>query len=244
MSDARTKIFLLVEGEKRDRKLMEKLLTLYGLDVDYEIVTYNSKIYALYNELFVENDPEDMDLLQVLKSRERDPGKRAIFDEMYSDILLVFDLDPQDPEYTPEKIRRMVSYFTESTDMGKLYLNYPMVEAFYHMHEIPDPAYDTRYASLAELQAGTYKNRVGEENRDHDYRKFARTKEECSTVIQQNLNKACVLIGEKPQTLVDQEKVLCVQLDLLQEEQKIAVLSTCVFFIPEYDASLITDALL
>lgn len=34
--------------------------------------------------------------------------------------------------FTPEKIKRMSDYFVESSDMGKLYLNYPMVEAFYH----------------------------------------------------------------------------------------------------------------
>ena len=117
MDDSRTKIFMLVEGERREHDFVKRLFSLYDLDLEYEIVTYNSKIYSLYNEMFVYNDPEDMDLLQVLKSRERNPDKKAIFDEAYSDILLVFDLDPQDPEYTPEKIKRMTAYFTESTDV-------------------------------------------------------------------------------------------------------------------------------
>ena len=173
MGKTRTKVFILVEGAKTDRKLMEKLFTMYGLDTDYEIVSYNTNIYTLYKEMFEDNNPEDMDLLQVLKSREKDPEKRQLFDEAYSDILLIFDLDPQDSGYTPEKIKRMSEFFTESTDMGKLYLNYPMVESFYHMQEIPDPLYENCFASLSELRAGTYKRRVTSENRNHDYRKFA-----------------------------------------------------------------------
>jgi len=104
--------------------------------------------------MFEDNDPSDMDLLQLLKSREPDPVKRALFDEFYSDILLIFDLDPHDPGFAPEKISRMAKYFVESSDMGKLYINYPMVEAFYHMASIPDPNFDSYYATLDELIAG------------------------------------------------------------------------------------------
>lgn len=68
--------------------------------------------------------------------------------------------------------------------MGKLYLNYPMVEAFYHMSSIPDEQYSNRFATLEELQAGTYKMRVNRENRNHDYTKFATDRVECNIVIQ------------------------------------------------------------
>ena len=112
------------------------------------------------------------------------------FDQVYSDILLIFDLDPQDPSFTPQKIQRMMDYFVESSDMGKLYLNYPMVEAFYHMQDISDAHYNAYFAQKSELVEGIYKKRVNQENRNGDYRKFAVTREECSSVIQQNLEKA------------------------------------------------------
>ena len=41
----------------------------------------------------------------------------------------------------------MSCYFTESSEMGKLYLNYPMVEAFYHMKSIPDENYTSYLAT-------------------------------------------------------------------------------------------------
>jgi len=135
----KSKILILVEGAKTDLKLMKHLLSIYGITNDHEIVSYNSKIYALYEEMFHDNDPESMDLLQVLKERESDPERKKIFDQFYSDILLIFDLDPQDQDFSATKIKEMLTHFNESTEYGKLYLNYPMVEAFYHMSSIPDP---------------------------------------------------------------------------------------------------------
>jgi len=154
MAEEKRKILVLVEGAKTDVALMERLLSVYHIDIKYKIVSYCTNIYTLYHEMFEDNDPADMDLLQLLKSREPDPVKRALFDEFYSDILLIFDLDPHDPGFAPEKISRMAKYFVESSDMGKLYINYPMVEAFYHMASIPDPNFDSYYVTLDELIAG------------------------------------------------------------------------------------------
>lgn len=119
------KILFLVEGAKTDVRLMQKLLSIYGFDQKYEIISYNTNIYTLYNEMFRDNDPADLDLLQVLKEHEKDPRKKPLFDQSYSDILLIFDLDPQDPLFTSDKIQRMTEYFVESSDMGKLYLIFP-----------------------------------------------------------------------------------------------------------------------
>ena len=139
---ANRKILLLVEGEKADVALMNHLLSVYDLNIEYEIVSYRTNIHQLYSDLFENNDPSDFDLLQHLKFREPDSQRRLIFDQRYSDVYLVFDLDPQDPRFDPEKIRQMAYYFRESSDMGKLYINYPMVESFYHMKAIPDTEYD------------------------------------------------------------------------------------------------------
>lgn len=241
MSDSRPKILIIVEGAKTDVRLMEKLLTIYEFAERYEIVSYNTNIYTLYQELFAENDPAVFDLLQLLKEHEPDEQKKKLFDEVYSDILLIFDLDPQDPAYTPEKIKRMAQYFVESSDMGKLYLNYPMVEAFYHMGSIPDPQFDTYCATLQELCDGTYKQRVNRENRNHDYRKFAVTRYEMSAVIRQNLAKARRLSNMPQNEIPSQSDVFKVQSQIMALEKRVAVLCTCIFFIPEYNAGLIEE---
>lgn len=241
MSDEKRKILVLVEGEKTDATLMEHLLSIYNIDAKYEIVPYRTNIYTLYNEMFSENDPSSFDLLQILKEREPNQSRKSMFDDFYSDILLIFDLEPQAPDFAPDKIQRMAEYFVESSDMGKLYLNYPMVEAFYHMSSIPDLQFNTYYATLQELEMHEYKARVNRENRNHDYRKFAVTKEECNVVIRQHISKAQKLSSNEPcnSQIPEQIKILVTQLKLLCNEKKIAVLSTCSFFIPEYNPKLI-----
>lgn len=232
MAEKKRKILVLVEGAKTDVALMERLFSIYQIDFKYEIVSYCTNIYTLYKEMFEDNDPDDMDLLQLLKSREPDLVKKTLFDESYSDILLIFDLDPHDFGFTPEKIRHMAKYFVESSDVGKLYINYPMVEAFYHMTSIPDLNFNTYNATLNELSAGTYKARVNRENRNHDYRKFAATKEECNIVIRQNISKAWLVVGDPEDDMPpSQAEILNTQLNSIQNENRVAVLSTCAFFI-------------
>lgn len=240
MAEKKRKILVLVEGAKTDVALMERLFSIYQIDFKYEIVSYCTNIYTLYKEMFEDNDPDDMDLLQLLKSREPDLVKKTLFDEFYSDILLIFDLDPHDFGFNPEKIRHMAKYFVESSDVGKLYINYPMVEAFYHMTSIPDLNFNTYNATLNELSAGTYKARVNRENRNHDYRKFAATKEECNLVIRQNISKAWLVVGDPEDDMPpSQAEILNTQLNSIQNENRVAVLSTCAFFIPEYNLKLI-----
>ena len=247
MADAGSKkrILLLVEGERTDVKLMEHLFSVYCLDADYDIITYKTNIYVLYNDMFFEKDPDSMDLIQVLKSREQNPIMRKKLDAQYTDILLIFDLDPQDEAFSDEKILSMTQYFSESSDMGKLYINYPMVEAFYHMKSIPDPDFHTYTTTMAELLAHGYKKRVNNENRNHNYAKFAIDREECNIVIVQNQSKAWLLVNgdfsdnkNNGAELIG-EDILRKQLELIANRGIIAILCTCVFFIPDYNPKFI-----
>ena len=76
MAKMKRKILILVEGAKTDVNLMERLLSIYEFDFNYEIVSYCTNIYTLYHEMFEDNNPTDIDLLQLLKSRESDPSKK------------------------------------------------------------------------------------------------------------------------------------------------------------------------
>lgn len=241
MNRKKPKILVLVEGEKTDVRLMRQLFNIYELDAQYEIVSYGTNIYTLYNAMFANEEPEFLNILQVLKEREKDQERKLIFDEKYSDILLIFDLEPQDPQFSEEKIMRMASHFIESSDMGKLYLNYPMVESFYHMKSIPDAEYNSRFARLSELTEHTYKRRVNTENRNHDYSKFAVNRRECNIVIKQNVGKAWDIIKEKGTEIFSPEaiKVLEKQLFHIRENKLVFVLCTCIFFIVDYNSELI-----
>lgn len=244
--DKEGRILVLVEGAKTDFRLMKHLLHIYGIDDNHKVVSYNTNIYVLYQEMFADGDPSTIDILQLLKEKERDPVKKEILDARYSDIILIFDLDPQDPQFSGDKVFEMMEFFTESSDMGELYINYPMVEAFYHMKSIPDEKYNDYIVSLSELSQRIYKQRVNLENRNHDYSKFAISREECSIVIRQNIDKAWNISKmEKPHgeeiSIPELAEVLRNQLSKLEVEKAISVLCTCAFYIVEYNSKFIIE---
>ena len=45
MDNRKTQILVLVEGEKTDVKLIQHLLTIYGINQNHEITSYNTNIY-------------------------------------------------------------------------------------------------------------------------------------------------------------------------------------------------------
>lgn len=245
MDKQNAKILVLVEGEKTDVKIMNHLLSVYGIRDHHQIVSYNTNIYVLYKKLFAEEDPESLDLLQVLKENEKDESKKQIFDERYSDILLIFDLDPQDTEFSSDKIRRMLEYFNESTENGKLYINYPMVESFYHLKGLPDPDYNNRTVSLNELETKEYKTRVKNECLCN-FRDFAQSKEECNIVIGQNFEKALYITGKRSGEnyyLPPSLNILSAQVHKMEQDRILYVLCTCVFYIIDYNPKLIVSGM-
>ena len=239
------KILMVVEGGKREVRLMRHLFKVYGIADKYEVFSYNSKIYSLYSQMFVHMDPSEADLLQVLKEREKDTEARKILDQRFSDILLIFDLDPQDNQFSNDKIREMMEYFNESSDNGKLYINYPMVESFYHMKSIPDPEYINSIVTFDELKRKKYKERVQIENRNKDYSKFAVNKAECNTVIHQNYEKAMRISNKVLKDYLGNfeigKEVLEKQLSKMDKEKCLYVLCTCIFFILDYNPALLEE---
>lgn len=49
----------------------------------------------------------------------------------YKNIFLIFDYEAQDPNFSIYKIQRLQKYFSDVTNNGQLYINYPMVESYF-----------------------------------------------------------------------------------------------------------------
>ena len=131
------RILLIVEGQRREPQLLERELEVFGLADHRKIVPPGTDIHALLD--FIDNQYEgayeDIDLREVvadyLGDRADDASELgAILCREYTDVLLVFDFDPQDNRFDADGIRRLQSAYCDSTDLGQLYVNYPMVEAY------------------------------------------------------------------------------------------------------------------
>ena len=77
MDKEKSQILVLVEGNKTDYNLMNKLLEIYGISDSHEVVSYHTNIYTLYQEMFQEGDPASVDpktpYSQWIKSRRWPP---------------------------------------------------------------------------------------------------------------------------------------------------------------------------
>lgn len=83
----------------------------------------------------------------------------ALLRMRYTDVILVFDYDPQDNRFEPRRLERFMAVFNDSTDPGALYLNYPSVESFCDFENPFDLSYLSSDISMSELRG--YKRRTG-----------------------------------------------------------------------------------
>jgi len=155
-----SKILMVVEGEKEERRIIGStshgLLSLMG--TDYEIVTFANPIYELY-DAYKNGEYDDLvSYLRIEKGLEFDSN--ILSKSAFSAIYLVFDYEIQYQKYSDEIIIDLLNTFNNETELGKLYINYSMVEAFYHLEQLPDNNYNERVISTDGLIGKDYKKLV------------------------------------------------------------------------------------
>ncbi len=165
----RNKTFILVEGDKEKEELIKIYLELFS---DFPIVInsveiYSTNIYDLYDYIEAEYDADWFEIeasvdIPFLYSKKKQLEEK-LNKNNYTNIILIFDYDPQEPRYTDEKIRKLQNHFNNISDDGILYINYPMIEAYKHIKSIPDEEFFTRNVALNGLTGKDYKRLVSEE---------------------------------------------------------------------------------
>lgn len=136
------KILIISEGSRPDIKIIEYLLNLNKeLEINYHIETYDTNIHMLYQSIKDEysDEMDDIQLIPILREKKENFNFQK---DDFSEIYLIFDYDLHHYEHVlhlnktilNEQLKKMLNYFSNETEMGKLYINYPMVESFFHMN--------------------------------------------------------------------------------------------------------------
>lgn len=159
------KTLLIVEGDHEKDKLFHLLFRCFPeLNISEEdVLIYGTNIYMLNEEIIKEYGTQNWELFDVdlpfLISRKLQMSP-LLYKIDFSNILIVFDYERQDPKFREITVTRMQEYFSDPTDMGMLYINYPMVEAYAHSACPPDPHFEDLYIQ-AQIQRGSvYKSLV------------------------------------------------------------------------------------
>jgi hypothetical protein len=153
-------ILFVFEG-KREKNFFKALGPLFFGEKTSVVAVYDCNIDALYHEMVELGEGADIAaiLMSRYKGQKNDPFAGVNRSDDFSEIYLVFDYDFHDKSRSPEDFNNQLSYlldfFDNETDKGKLYINYPMVEAIAYTKQIPDPDYI--YYTVTREECGKFK---------------------------------------------------------------------------------------
>ena len=197
------KILLVVEGSRTEVKFFTRFVDEFA--VNAEIVPYHTNIYSLYQEL--EREGFNVSLVKILQERAKSESERKILREKFVGTYLIYDCDPQHDDLNlwwatrwikallnMRKLQKLVRYFANDTDEsgGRLFINYPMMEAYRDCDSFSDPSYHRTVVTLRELCKRQYKSRVSRRRSQHNTAKL--TLGEFQDIVRQSLFKLSFLL--------------------------------------------------
>lgn len=222
-------ILMVFEGELTE-KIIFNSLKKYFLKNKTNRIIYGfhcGEIYSLYNKL---QKPENETLFYILKNKN--PELEHIIEEYVESIYLFFDYDNHAPTADDTKLQKMLDFFDDEFENGKLFISYPMVEAIKHLQE------NINFEETIEKSCKKYKKIVSQ-NCDKKLENLNDlTKENWEVIINEHLKKANFIVYdsfELPNSLIDQIEIFENQkLKYINIDNKVAVLSSFPLFLLDY----------
>lgn len=239
MTDAMTgckkgRILLIVEGKKREPELFKHVFSVLGLNDEPDIFPVGTTIHAFFEYLTSEYDDglDNPDLESAL-----------------------IDFDPQDNRFDPLLLKKLQSVYNESTELGQLYINYPMLESYCDFRYLGDYSFLDETVELGDVKGSAYKELVASKNQSMVNIRQLNGKT-VAAILAMHISKIQYLIeGVDKRAIVfesckhvgslcnqayscDLEKVLNYECGLLNEMGEVATISTCLLFFTAWEKHL------
>lgn len=122
-------ILFVFEGEKTEKQIADTLSKNFlGSNV---VITcaYCNNLYQLFEEISAD---EDLETFSLLKAKENNLALQDFDRDDFAEIYMFFDYDGHDTKADDLKVQKLLTFFNEETDKGKLYISYPMIESLKH----------------------------------------------------------------------------------------------------------------
>lgn len=157
-------ILFVFEGNKREPELFRTIEKLFFKDSQHIVCSFGNNIYELYQRL---KDLDDSgDIVSLLRERYDGRPDSPFSEESkssdFSEIYLIFDYDFHNRNFSLDemnsRISEMLDMFDNETENGKLYINYPMVEAIRYTKHLPDSLFYTYTVSRQQCRDNSFKN--------------------------------------------------------------------------------------
>ncbi|WP_088161835.1 hypothetical protein [Sphingobacterium sp. G1-14] len=126
-------ILFVFEGEKTEDQIVTSFTKHVFKDRSVITCAFCAEIYQLHRALA---DDGDLDTFSLLKNI---PNNKEILKDFnrddFAEIYLFFDYDGHSTLASDDALFKMLEIFDEETDLGKLYISYPMVESIKHFSD-------------------------------------------------------------------------------------------------------------
>lgn len=154
-------ILFVFEGGKAEPVIFDSIGKLFLSGEELCIVRCGFDLPTLYSRIKKYGE----DPIRFLPLKENGivipEGKRS--DTLFSQVFLFFDYDFQNRmglEKLNDILNEMLEFFGDETENGKLYINYPMVEALKYTKEMPDTHYYEYVATRQECIDHKFKEKA------------------------------------------------------------------------------------
>ncbi|MEA3315056.1 MAG: hypothetical protein U9Q30_04300 [Campylobacterota bacterium] len=230
-------ILFIFEGKNTEPRIFENMKKYFlhkkEKNISQDIIfCYGTVIYKLYKEFFTDATlDKDLDLVTILKPKDKD-NKIIKFGQV-SEIYLFFDYDSHASNASDSKLKSMLELFNDETsDYGKLFISYPMLESLQHIKK------DVDFSKTVEISQNGYKKtaRANCEKRFLHFNDY--TEIIWEYLINQHSKKANFIVNdtfEYPVKIIEQLDIFDNQkAKYIDKENKVAVLSAFPLFLLDY----------
>jgi hypothetical protein len=224
------KILFVFEGLKTEPKISNCLQEHFFTDDSSSIIhnVFGSNIYSLYD--VIKRD-EHADVFEVLREQNilTDDLKNLDRDDV-GEIYLFFDHDGHDTRADIQKISELLSTFDNETENGRLYLNYPMVEAIKETDLLKNKTWKI-------TKNKQYKSYVSELDHYNDLMRLS--KDDWNKVCVRHLKKANWIVNNdyalSTKNSIEQNTIFEGQVaNFIQPSNSVSILSAFPLFVDDY----------
>ncbi len=247
MNEKKKRFLFVVEGAKREIDIFDYFASVFFNDKS-EVITISApadmNIYMLYDVL--KKDNFETDIIEVLK--EKVPKARKILKNFtrnsFAEVYLFFDFDAHANNLRKksniEVLEEMLKVFNNETELGKLYISYPMVEAI-RDHDLNNCGVVSGSCFRNRTDFGTYKRDSANliENNDvasYDFVKWM-------TAIRNYIYRSSCLFGKDKldrEDFVDSINPITIfnkQITIYEKSESIFILSCLPEFLIDYSTN-------
>lgn len=250
-------VLLIFEGIKTEHSICNSLRK-HFIDKPSQTTiqtSYGFDIYRLFKQLEQDDGLTLLGIIQEELDARQTQNKLLSEDDLtilrledsdtISDIYLFFDYDPHNRSASDDKIQTMLNRFESSTDEGKLFISYPMLESLRH---IKNPQEQNTLYPINKVALLKYKGfSAHKDNIDLLFQDWGRYDLSIwSTIIVTHLKRASVLVNDEftmPDSLIEQVDIFESQQSKHLPNHQVAVICAFPLMLHEYYANNLWDKL-